>query len=511
MQLFSSLKHQAFLLFAATSFQAFAGPWVDTNDAFLRESIEHLADVNIVTTPTTTFPLMWRDIAKDLEQAPLNLMDEQTLTAYSYVNHQLRLAKKNTKRIELNLATKDARFTSFGDKYRDKNTIQIHNSFMTDRFAFNFSPKYTSSPSDDDKVTYDGSYAAAFIGNWVVAAGMQDRWWGPGWDTSLSLSNNARPMPALSLSRLSAEPVTVPFTEHNIPWTVTTFMGLMNDDRIVDDTLLWGFRLNFRPAQNWEVGISRLAQWAGDGRPSGLDTFVDVLAGRDNCGGVGPSVEECAAGEEPGNQLAGYDIRYSTKLLDHPVALYFTAFAEDGDSKGGLSILGEERYQAGIDTRATVFGRNWRLFAEWTDTYAKCRDGVNGDGTSAIGDCYYEHHIYQTGVRYKGRVLGNLYENDATSIVFGAISQVNNDLGYQFKLRWLELNQDNNDKAPNNPLIGNTLTPIAEDVVMLSGKVQYSYQNWRFTLDADVSQSSFENDIDDDTDANLSVNIEFML
>ena len=80
--------------------------------------------------------------------------------------------------------------------------------------------------------------------------------------------------------------------------------------------------------------------------------MFDVLAGRDNCGGVGPSVEECAAGEEPGNQLAGYDIRYSTKLLDHPVALYFTAFAEDGDSKGGLSILGEERLSSGHRIRA---------------------------------------------------------------------------------------------------------------------------------------------------------------
>ena len=490
---------------------SFAEPWVDTSDIFLRESIEHLADINVITTPTTTFPLMWSDIARDLKRTNAQLLDDNALNAFYYVRHQLQIAKQSHKRVEINGANQDSRYTSFGDSYRDSMNIQVHTSFMTDSFAVKFSPRYNNSPSDGDKVSYDESYAAVYLGNWVASIGMQDRWWGPGWDTSLSLTNNARPMPALALSRKSAEPFAIPFTEHQIPWTVTSFMGVMDDDRVVDDTLLWGFRLNFRPAQNWEIGVTRLAQWAGEGRPKGLDTFWNVLKGLDNCGGNGPSAEECAAGQEPGNQMAGYDIRWSTSLFEHPLALYFGAFAEDGDRKGGLSILGEERYQGGIDTRLNVANRNWRVFLEWTDTYATCRDGNNGDGTSTIGDCYYEHHIYQTGMRYKGRTIGSLYENDTTSFVLGAISQVQNDIGYQLKLRWLELNQDNNDKAPNNPLIGNTLTTVAEDMVELSGKVQYSYRNWRYTLGASYSKSTFDSAIDDDTDINLYMNIEYNL
>ena len=487
---------------------ALAEPWVDTSDIFLRESIEHLADINVITTPTTTFPLMWHDIARDLKRAPTHLLDDDALNAFYYVRHQLQIAKNGYKRIELNGANQDSRFTSFGDSYRDNNNVHMQTSFMTDHFAIKFAPRFNSSPTDGDKISYDESYAAVYLGNWVASFGMQDRWWGPGWDTSLSMTNNARPMPALALSRKSAEPFTIPFTEHEIPWTVTTFMGVMDDERVVNDTLLWGFRLNFRPAQNWEIGLTRLAQWAGDGRSKSFSTFLDVLAGLDNCGGVGPSEEECANGEEPGNQLAGYDIRYSTKFFDHPIALYFTSFAEDGDRKGGLSILGEERYQGGIDTRVNVFNRNWRVFAEWTDTYATCRDGVNGDGTSNIGDCYYEHHIYQTGMRYNGRVIGNLYENDATSVVFGAISQVKDDLAFQTKFRWLQLNKDNSDKAPQNPQVGNTVTPIAENMLMLSGKVQYSYRNWRFTTGANYSESSFDNDLDDKSELNVFLNIE---
>ncbi|NMP32242.1 capsule assembly Wzi family protein [Thalassotalea sp. M1531] len=513
MSKFYSFKNKILTLITllSISYVTTAEPWVDTSDIFLRESIEHLADQNIITTPTTTFPLMWHDIAQDLSQVASHLLDDETLNAYYYVRHQLRLAKKSQKRIEVNGANQDSRYTSFGDSYRDSANFQVHTSFLTDHFAFKFSPRYNNSPSDGEKLSYDESYIAAYLGNWVLSFGMQDRWWGPAWDTSLSMTNNARPMPAIALSRKSATPVTIPFTSHKIPWTVTTFMGQMDDDRDVKDTLLWGFRFNFRPTQNWEVGVTRLAQWAGNGRPSDLSTFWDVLKGLDNCGGNGPSQEECAAGQEPGNQMAGYDIRWSTALFNHPIGLYFSSFAEDGDSKGGLSILGEERYQFGFDTRVNLLERSWRVFTEWTDTHATCRDGNNGDGSSEIGDCYYEHHIYQTGMRYNGRTIGSLYESDATSVVFGGISQVKDNIGYQLKLRWLQLNKDNSDKAPENPLIGNTLTPIAEDLLELSGKVQYSYKNWRYMLGASFSESTFENDIKDDTDINIFFNVEYNL
>jgi hypothetical protein len=46
----------------------------------------------------------------------------------------------------------------------------------------------------------------ALLGNWSTSLGKVDRWWGPGWDGSLILSTNARPIPAISLDRRIAEP-----------------------------------------------------------------------------------------------------------------------------------------------------------------------------------------------------------------------------------------------------------------------------------------------------------------
>ena len=488
-----------------------AEPWIDSSNVFLRTNIQYLADIGVITSPTTSYPLIWHDIATDINQAHLSALDDKAKQALLYVRHQLKLAKRSQKTLSVNIASKDKRFTSFGEDFRNRNNLQISTSFVGKNFAGKISTSYTPEAGDDSNMRFDGSYGAFYLGNWVFSAGLQDRWWGPGWDTSLSLTNNARPMPALALSRMSAIPLTLPFTEISIPWTVTTFLGQMDDKRVVKDTLLWGFRLNFKPAKNWEIGITRLAQWAGENRPKDFSTFLDVLKGLDNCGGVGPSVEECAAGKEPGNQLAGYDLRWSSQLFSQPFALYFTAFAEDGDRKGGLSILGEERYQAGIETSISAFDSYWKLYLEGTDTYALCRDGNNGDGTSSIGDCYYEHHIYQTGMRYQGRVLGNIYENDATSLVLGAISQSSSNTQYEFKLRWLQLNKDNHDKAVENPLIGNTLTSRAEDLLMFSTKVQHSYRNWRFTLGTDLSRSQFGDAIKDETRVNAFAKIEYNL
>ena len=488
-----------------------AEPWVDTSNIFLRSNIQLLADTGLINTPVTTFPLMWHDIARDLKTIPLANLSAKQKNAYSYVNHQYRLAKKSRKTLKANVASADKRFTGYGDNFRDGNSVTFSSSFMTDSLAANITTSYINSPDDGDNLRLDGSYVAAFVGNWVFSAGKQDRWWGPAWDTSLSLTNNARPMPALAISRKSAIGLDIPFTDHSIPWTVTSFMGMMDDDRVINDALLWGFRLNFKPAANWEVGITRLAQWSGDGRPSNLNTFWRVLKGEDNCGGNGPTIEECLNGEEPGNQLGGYDIRWSSTVLQQPLSVYFTMFAEDGDRKGGLSFFGEERYQLGLDTYLNFLDNDWRVYLEATDTYALCSDGVNGDGTSDIGNCYYEHGTYKTGMRYKGRSLGSSYENDASTLVLGMISQSSNETNYEFKFRWLQLNKDNSDKAPGNAQIGNTVTEIAEDVFMLSSKVQHNYRNWRFTVGADISQSKFDNDISNETDINGYFNIEYNL
>ncbi|QBG35648.1 capsule assembly Wzi family protein [Litorilituus sediminis] len=480
-----------------------AEPWIDTSDIYLKANIQLLADTGIILTPVTTYPLMWHDVHRDIKNLNTSLLSEEQKNAYYYVKHQFKLAQQNQVRIKAQTAVEDSRFTSFGDTYRDANSLQVQTTTMIGNIASNVSLSYHPSADDkDDKKRWDNSYLAAFLGNWVIAAGKQDRWFGPTWDTSLSLTNNARPITAVSLTRKSAEAFTIPFTEFDIPWTVTTFMGKMDDERIVKNTLLWGFRLNFKPMKNLEFGITRLAQWGGEDRPQDLKTFWNVLIGKDNCGAGGL---DCSDNQEPGNQQAGWDMRYSFNLFDTPMALYGQYFAEDGANEGGLKMVTKAQVQGGIDMHVNLFNSPTRLFLEVTDSYGDCNTGPG------VGNCYYEHHIYKTGMRFQGRTLGSLYDNDAKTIVLGGISQLSTNTRLTSKFRYLDLNYDNSDKAPDNPIIGNPLTSIAEQMVMASASIQHSYKNWRFTLGTDISHSSYENDIDSETDFNASLTVEYNL
>ncbi len=489
-------------LFALSSFSSLAEPWIDTSDLYLKADIQRLANAGFITTPITTYPLMWNDIERDLKTLDINRLTEAQQQAYYYIKHQLRLAKQNLTRFKMNVATNDSRFTSFGDTYREKNSVQIQSTFLNKNFAAKIAPTYTSSKIYGQSSRFDDSYLAAFWGNWVVSLGKQDRWFGPTWDTSFSLTNNARPLPAVAISRKSALPVTLPFTQYEIPWTVTTFMGKMDDNRVVKNALLWGFRVNFKPLKNLEIGLSRLAQWGGDNRSTSLDTFWDILIGRTNCG-----IDDLVCNENnpnPANQQAGYDFRYSTSLFNTPMTIYGQKFAEDGSAEA-FRYVTKAQLQLGIDANITVFNRPSTLYFEYGDSLADC--GVRDN----IGDCYYEHSSYLTGMRYHGRTISNLYDNDTKSYVLGLISQLNTNTHISHKLRYLELNYDNQDKAPNNPLIGNPLTSVAENMTMLSSSIRHSYKNWRFTFDINISHSRFVNDLPSKNRINSALTIEYNL
>ena len=94
---------------------------------------------------------------------------------------------------------------SFFNKPRGRFNSQIETSWMSDRFAAKLSLLALYGIENDwkgrkdDGIQLDGSYISARLGNWSTTFGQVDRWWGPGWDGSLILSTNARPIPAISL------------------------------------------------------------------------------------------------------------------------------------------------------------------------------------------------------------------------------------------------------------------------------------------------------------------------
>ena len=228
-----------------------------------------------------------------------------------------------------------------------------------DRWGGRFELTGAVDPDDDEAVRLDGSYFAGQFGNWIVTAGAQDRWWGSGWEGSLILSNNARPVPALSLDRAVSKPFETKWLSWIGPWRLTTFMGYMDGDRgDYDHPLLFGMRVSARPLDGLEISLERTAQWCGEGRSCDLGDFWNLWSGNDNAG------ENVDPEDEPGNQLAGWDIRWASPIGDWPYALYFQHTGETIDNQiprpyRSLELAGAEVW--GEDGG----GASWRVALEW--------------------------------------------------------------------------------------------------------------------------------------------------
>jgi hypothetical protein len=290
-------------------------------------------------------------------------------------------------------------------------------------------------PDDDQTVRADGSYAGVAFGNWMLAASAVDRWWGPGWDGSLILSSNARPVPAVVVNRNVSSAPQTRWLRWVGPWSATALMGQLEHDRDVPDALLFGARVAFRPVPSLEIGLSRTAQWCGEGRPCDLSTFWNLLVGNDTVGVT------TTRPEEPGNQLAGADLRWTGGPHGRHYAVYGQMIGED--ISGGAPSKFTGLYGVEYWGRLERMNASYRVHLEGVDT------AVNFLGPDKFNTAY-EHTIYTDGYRYRGRAIGDSLDNDGRMLSFGAIFIVNHGRTWNALLQYANVNRDDSEKGPHS-------------------------------------------------------------
>ncbi len=469
-----------------------AAPWVDVSDIYLRADIQALADEGIITVPINTYPLMWSGIGADLKKVEPSTLSPALVQAFARVNFNYQNAVENrgNTRIKMAGATDPARFQHFGSDYREKGEFKVSHEYMGERFAFKVSALGNYDPEDDESFRLDDSYMAVALGNWMITLGAIEQWWGPGFDTGLIKSNNARPAPSLMVSRNNSAAFETPWLSWIGPWTFTAGLTWLNDDdRAIDDPLMWNFRSSIRPFQQLEVGLSWTTMFCGDGEDCDLGTLWDAFQGDSFCP---DGTQNCdpELKSSVGNQMAGFDIRYADIWFDIPVGIYFERTCED--SKGPMPWeLADCAKLIGADSRIDFDSQQYKLFFEYSDTMVAC-----GENQNAF-NCFYEHSTYQSGSRYNGRSMGSTYDSDAKVYVFGVVGQFSDSRGFTSLLRYAQLNHDGvnrgGDWAPQ---------PLKEDLLML--ELSYRMPIWKgmMSVGGTVSQSDYET-IDNDTDGTL--------
>ena len=392
---------------------AHGGPWLDPGDALLRHDVQILSDAGVVRAPLTAWPLAWADVARDIEGAKDELSPALAQAKLRVLRRYHDASKTDRLRPHLRLAASvhPRPFRTFEATPREEGEAEAGVEWTGNIFAARLQATAVNAPDDGRAVRLDGSYVAALWNNWSLSAGATDRWWGPGWDGSLILSNNARPLPAVTVQRHLSDPFDTRWLHWLGPWQFLVTLGQLENDRDIPNALFLGMRFNFRPTSSLEIGLSRTAQWGGKGRPEDLSALTDLLFGRDNPGSAGIN-----AANEPGNQLGGIDFRWRSPVLDAPYAIYGQIMGED--EAGGLPS--KDFAMAGLETWGAWggHGASWRLHVEHADT------AVNGLLGDPVYNITYRHHRYTDGYTYRGRVIGHALGGDGrmTSVGLGYVT-----------------------------------------------------------------------------------------
>jgi len=421
------------LLLIASAFQVIAEPYLSPNNPFIRHEIRMLGDSGALTGLQNTWPLDLGGLsgmsAEQSSSLPHNLLDNRISLE----------SNSGFSPIFTTLGISDDRVTArgFGPEPRSSFTTNASVSWMNDRFAGKLSLNAFYGMETDWKVrtdegfALDGSYIAARLGNWSTSFGQVERWWGPGWDGSLILSTNARPIPAISIDRRIPEPFENKWLSWIGPWSFHSFIGRLEKERTVPNPYLWGMRGEVRPTliDGLEVGFFRMMQLGGEGRPEGLSTWIDAFLSQDNYGGNSKHQDKS---KEPGNQLAGVDFRW--KVLDSPLALYFQLAGDDEENFLPEALF----FLYGLEYSAKLKSSTIRLFSEYVDltTYRRRKD----DDTNR--NITYGHGIYKDGYRYRGRTIGHWGDQDSQIISVGGILQRSDGVGWGATLRTGDLNED---------------------------------------------------------------------
>jgi hypothetical protein len=384
-----------------------AGPWVASGDAALRSDIQILADAGRIMSPTMAWPMSWGDVMDSLDESGDDWSPAE-MAALARLKRRMQVETGvGYPRLEARVAAaaNPVQIRSFEDVPREDAEIGIGFEYTGDWWATRVQGQWVSDPVDGDDWRADGSYIGVALGNWMLAAAITDRWWGPGWQSSLILSNNARPIPAFTLERNLTTPFETKWLSWLGRWDLSVMYGFLEEERVVPNAHFLAFRLDFRPLRNLQVAISRTGLYCGDGQPCNFDALGDVLFRGDS-------------GDSNPNQLGGVDLRWSGTAWDQPYALYMQWIGEDENSfyvtdwlaLGGGELTG---HYDGLGT--------WRVFLEWSDTMCDFRfyRSVRGDSGSDSRGCAYNHTTYQTGYRYQGRAIGHSFDGDASVFTLG--------------------------------------------------------------------------------------------
>lgn len=413
-------------LLLTTATPVFASPWIEAGDVQVREDIERLKAARIITGPINAWPLPWAVMSDLALAAEDRALPPEVQAAAQRLSRVADIADQGSGgEAQIMVTNRAALIRDFGAGAREDFDGMVRVTQTVGNVYVSASAGYRHNQLGKD-YHFDNSYAALKMGNWAFYGGYMTHWWGPGNTGALLFSNSARPMPSLGFKRLEAHPIDLPVLRWLGPWRFDVFVADQGKRRDYNNAKVIGMRFNFEPAPGLEIGLNRALQLCGKNRPCGLKTIGKALTGLGDADNTGTP-------DEPGNQLAGFDVSYTTRIGPVTARFYGEVEAEDEDN----FLIDKFARMAGMKFSGPLGGNgsSWELGGEWADTYAWELDtGKRYPGVM------YRNFIYWDGFTNRDRPIGHSMDGDSKLLsIDGAITDVHNRR-YYGSFRRLNLN-----------------------------------------------------------------------
>jgi membrane-associated phospholipid phosphatase len=157
-----------------------------------------------------------------------------------------------------------------------------------------------------------------------VSVGKQSLWWGPGDGGAMIFSNNAEPIYMLRINRTL--PLYIPLLSRVLgPMRHDHFFGKLSGHHFPPDPFMYGDKVSFQPTKNLELGFSRTAVFAGQGKtPLTIGTFWRSYT---SVSDVGVGIKGTA--RDPGARHGAFDFSYKLPFVRNWLTLYSDSIAHD--------------------------------------------------------------------------------------------------------------------------------------------------------------------------------------
>ncbi len=282
----------------------------------------------------------------------------------------------------------DIIYNNDGDNYDKGSNYRLNISSRADfsRISFFINPELRYHSNDTD-INIKKFYGVLYFLGIDFELGKDSQFWGPGYNGSILLSNNAEPFTLFKISH--PHPVLLPWIFRYLGlFKFTLFTTILEEDRDVSDPFLLGIRLNIKPLSYFEIGLQKTTIFGGEGQSEKFEDWMESIfsMGKDD-------------------QRIGIDLKLTIPFKWQPLQIYAETAAEDGSR----SYIDEWVYLAGIYLPRILDFDRIGFRAEYANTYLGDDKNLND---------FYSSSTYTSGYTYKDNIIGHHMGNDSEDMFF---------------------------------------------------------------------------------------------